>query len=395
MAFSDKTIELITKEDLEMLVNDGVREGRSIDYKESLPGSADSDKKEFLADVSSFANTVGGDLLIGVKEQDGVASDILGLEGIDVDAQISRLENIILNGIEPRIPNIHIGSVSVSPSSSVLIIRIPRSFARPHMIKFQEWSRFYSRHSNGKHRLDVSEIRSLFALSDSATERIRGFRIQRLAAISARETPIEVTKEAKLVLHLIPLSLTDPSSSFDVSLLSDKITILIPISDSFPSLRDRYNFDGLLVHAILPDHSFSPSYLQVFRNGSIEAVLDLRYYAHDKYIPGGKYEQDVLRSLPRFLSAQQQLGVRPPILIMLSLLGVSGYAVASPSFSRRRGDLVPIDRDSVIIPEVVVETFNPDYAMVMRPVFDAVWNAGGWPRSMNYDSTGKWIDRRS
>lgn len=395
MAFGDKTIDLITKEDLQMLVNDDVREGRTIDYKEPLPGSTDSDKKEFLADVSSFANAAGGDLLIGVKEADGVALDISGLEGIDVDAQISRLENIILNGVEPRIPNLQIRAISINPSSSVLIIRIPRSFALPHMIKFQEWSRFYTRHSNGKHRLDVSEIRSLFALSDSATERIRRFRLERLGAISAREAPVEVSNAAKLVLPLIPLSFTDQSSSFDVSLLSGSRELLIPIADSFVHLNDRYNFDGLLMHAVLLDYSFSPSYLQVFRNGSIEAVLDLHYYSNDKYIPGDRYEQDLLRSLPRFLSAQQLLGARPPILIMLSLLGVSGYAVASPSFSRHRNDLVPIDRDSVIIPERVIETFNPDYAMVMRPVFDAVWNAGGWPRSMNYDATGKWKDRRA
>jgi hypothetical protein len=27
---------------------------------------------------------------------------------------------------------------------------------------------------------------------------------------------------------------------------------------------------------------------------------------------------------------------------------------------------------------------------VMRPVFYSVWNAAGWPRSMNYDDAGNW-----
>lgn len=25
---------------------------------------------------------------------------------------------------------------------------------------------------------------------------------------------------------------------------------------------------------------------------------------------------------------------------------------------------------------------------VIRPVFDSIWNAAGWPRSMNYDEAG-------
>jgi hypothetical protein len=27
---------------------------------------------------------------------------------------------------------------------------------------------------------------------------------------------------------------------------------------------------------------------------------------------------------------------------------------------------------------------------VIRPVFDSIWNAAGWPRSMNYDEAGEW-----
>jgi hypothetical protein len=45
---------------LEALRVDGVREGRQLEYKETLPGNSDDDKKEFLADVSSFANAAGG-----------------------------------------------------------------------------------------------------------------------------------------------------------------------------------------------------------------------------------------------------------------------------------------------------------------------------------------------
>ena len=53
-----KTISEITKDDLAALVSGRVAEGRTIDYKRELPGNSDGDKKEFLADASSFANTL-------------------------------------------------------------------------------------------------------------------------------------------------------------------------------------------------------------------------------------------------------------------------------------------------------------------------------------------------
>lgn len=63
-----RAVNDITENDLLALISDGVAEGRSIDYKRELPGNSDGDKKEFLADASSFANTEGGDLVFGMLE---------------------------------------------------------------------------------------------------------------------------------------------------------------------------------------------------------------------------------------------------------------------------------------------------------------------------------------
>lgn len=61
-----KALNAITEEDLQALIINGVAEGRTIDYRSDLPGNSDGDKKELLADVSSFANTGGGDLVFGM-----------------------------------------------------------------------------------------------------------------------------------------------------------------------------------------------------------------------------------------------------------------------------------------------------------------------------------------
>src|SRR5258708_28643064 len=68
----NKSLESIQESDLQALVDNQVTERKTTEYKEALPGNADGDKKEFLADVSSFANASGGDLIYGIKEQSGV-----------------------------------------------------------------------------------------------------------------------------------------------------------------------------------------------------------------------------------------------------------------------------------------------------------------------------------
>jgi predicted HTH transcriptional regulator len=71
--------------DIEALISSELREGKRVDYKRDLPGNSESQKKEFLYDVSSFANTVGGDLIIGVEEENGVPSRVIAVMPTNVD----------------------------------------------------------------------------------------------------------------------------------------------------------------------------------------------------------------------------------------------------------------------------------------------------------------------
>jgi len=61
-------IDEITEADLQNLVNNAVLELKTLDYKRILPGNSDGEKKEFLADIVSFANSMGGDIIYGISE---------------------------------------------------------------------------------------------------------------------------------------------------------------------------------------------------------------------------------------------------------------------------------------------------------------------------------------
>ena len=89
-----KRLEDIAEDDLIALIEDQVREGRTIDYKRELPRGDDKSKKEFLADVSSFANTSGGDLIYGMDEEEALPTEIVGLQSGDLDKERQRLESI-------------------------------------------------------------------------------------------------------------------------------------------------------------------------------------------------------------------------------------------------------------------------------------------------------------
>lgn len=175
----DRPIADIGVDDLQRLVVNRVAETRSLEYKQTLPGNADADKKEFLADVSSFANAVGGDLVFGVTElrednrTTGIPESVDGLSAVNQDAETRRLENMLRDGVAPRLPGVQFRWVEGFAQGPVLIMRIPRSWAGPHMITFQQHSRFYSRNAGGKNALDVFELRSAFLNSGSLRERAR------------------------------------------------------------------------------------------------------------------------------------------------------------------------------------------------------------------------------
>ncbi len=381
----------IRESDLISLKERGVSEGREIEYKGILPGGSDGAKKEFLHDVSSFANCIGGDLVFGVQEEQGVPVDIPGVDLEDVDREKQRLENLIRDSIKPRIvPAVAIHAVPLGNAKFVVIARVPRSLALPHAVTLGGSLGFSSRNSVGKYPLDVGEIRRAFIGSEQTVERLRRFRLDRVALISANETPVVLPASAKFVVHIAPLGAFDTGNLYDVSTLEDNPN-LTAIAES--SRRTTYNFDGLLCSDI-PSMPPNTGYVQVFRNGVIEAVdTNLLRLEPDgrKWIRGSAHEHETVEAVKRYLSVQHFLAVGEPLAIIVTLTGVKGYRMYVGGLRFDTG--VPIDRDLLLIPEVIVEGYNVNVGRALRPVFDAMWSAAGYPGSFSYDHDGNWRPR--
>ncbi len=224
-----RNFDAINRNDIESLVSNQVAESRTLEYKEKLPGGTDDEKKEFLADISSFANASGGDIIYGIAEQrdsngktTGLPDQAKGLSDINADAEIRRLDSILQDGLDPRISGIRIKAVDGFTDSCIIIIRVPKSWNSPHMVVFKNWSRFFARNSAGKYQLDVTEIRSTFIASESLAERIRQFRADRIAQIIANETPVPLEPSPKIVLHVLPLESFSSGIAIDVARIQDQ-----------------------------------------------------------------------------------------------------------------------------------------------------------------------------
>ena len=83
-----KPVDELDLLDIEALIDNKVPEGKMLDYKLTLPGNTDSEKKEFLGDVVSFANTLGGCIFYGVKEERGIPVSIEGFSSEDIDKDL-------------------------------------------------------------------------------------------------------------------------------------------------------------------------------------------------------------------------------------------------------------------------------------------------------------------
>ncbi len=394
----DKPLDTIIKDDIDALAAAAVPERRTLDYKQELPGGSEGARKEFLGDIASFANAAGGDILYGVRDvrdennRPTGTPELLGLADFNADREKLRLDQMIRNGIAPRVPGVAFHVVVGFPRGPILVVRVPRSWLALHMVTFQEHSRFYTRNAAGRYVMDVQEIRAGFLMTEALPERVRRFRDERLARLIAGETPVVLEPdEPRVVFHLIPASAFAAPVAVDVHAMHNKLIGLIPMSTS-GGFNERYSLDGYVAHS----GGSEPlgSYTIGMRNGAVEAV-DVGHFRRNQrgqWFFVTSIEREVIGATERYLSVMKVIGVTGPIFLCLSLVGVRGallYDRPGATDEVRR----PIDREVVQLPELIVEEPVEEASRLLRPIFDMLWQCGGFPRSFNYTEDGAWQPR--
>lgn len=123
-------LELENKANLEMLIREGIQESLTLDYKASPSLSKESKgRDELCKDVSSFANSAGGQIIYGIEEKDRKPTRID--EGSDITREW--IEQVIDSNVQPRIENLIIKPISISSGRQAYVFAIPQALGRaPH-----------------------------------------------------------------------------------------------------------------------------------------------------------------------------------------------------------------------------------------------------------------------
>ncbi len=389
-----KPLEDITEAELQQLIKNATPEKRHLEYKRDLPSDVKESKIKFLAQLSSLANTDGGDLLIGVTEDrdKGVPKELSGIEIANPDQEIRRMEQIVQFGISPRMVA-YFAPVKLSSGRYVIVIRVPSSWRSPHRVIFNGEGNFYARDSAGKHPMDVDELRGAFLFTSSARKSLHDFRDERIFAIQTADTPVLLDSTARTILHLIPLISISRPIDLDIEKIESSreyYFALNPIGHSAGSRQ--YNYEGYFTH--VPSSSGTAlAYFQLFRNGIIESVEACSFdnsSSDPKYIYEANLEKGIIESLKGYLTLYGGLEIPPPVFVCLTLIGFKNHVLPSNrEVPFLRGQ--KIGRDILRFPEKIIEDYGERTDSIMKPIFDSLWNAGGYPKDPYYKDNGTWV----
>lgn len=166
-----KHVSLLTYSDIDDLVNiRQEREGYHLDFKVEF-GNVDKVKKELAKDISAFANTNGGYLIIGVDKK----YNIIGIEKTIQNKEIDEwINQILVSNIEPQVFYFNPKIIPIPNSAKVLVvIHIPESTKKPHIVT--EWNKYHVRINDSSKTANHNQIRDMFEYSKIRTDEFNDF----------------------------------------------------------------------------------------------------------------------------------------------------------------------------------------------------------------------------
>lgn len=271
-----------------ILHNSDYRENQYIDYKKDFSFRKTIDKKtqeneiiEFRNDICSFANSYGGYLIYGIKEVEGVPTELIGVDIDDIDKFELELRNK-LSIINPKTPSISIKFVEIATGKYLVIIYVDHDDMGPYVhIENQKNYKIYKREGNQKTTMSYMDIRNMFISTSLLEDKIMEFRNKRFFYYMGDYGP---AIGRFMIFHFIPQSFLNSKKqlfileknkqkNFDCIFSGTRID-----SNSIPCV------DGLRFISTYDDRNGI-----IYNNGIVELLLPLKsliYYVHDKeYFP--------------------------------------------------------------------------------------------------------------
>ncbi len=370
-----------------------VREHIHLDYKEESYDHGHTGTVEMLADVTAMANAQGGYILIGVEEDktepDGTPKQIIGIENGDTEA--TWIQSVCLSSIDEKITGLRVRDILLTNGRSCVIIQVPNSVRKPHMIVHKGHRSFRIRHGRSKSPMGMQEVRNMILSMNAYHTSLENFIEDR------RQNLRDLAKEAPWLLLMATPIYVDRDK---IDPLRNDIRDLLRRT---PGLPDR-SCEG--IHAGIPEPTLfgieashrDKKILRLFRNGHLEycenhSAID---YRPKKAIPIHSYRMTV--TLLHFLEVAKQImqlgEVSEPITI------TAHWENFNPSYLHRwESRQIPLHaqhgsisfwREHRLSIEFTASELS-DTNNLARSVIDRLFNAFGYDHNPHFDADGNFV----
>lgn len=363
-------------------------EDQKLEYKQyfftngKFSSISDKEKNKLLQVISSFANTTGGTIIIGIGEDDNHNPAQLKDVGIN-EQNLETWEQSFRQYISSKIkPVIHGIKINLETIENIYLLRIyiPMSLTKPHAVNNGSRDDLYIRYGNMTTPMLFEDIRNAFDEKNITENKIINFKNERLSMILGGEIAGDLEGDTAMVIHIIPQTSMKLNSYTDLSKAetNHKIDVFSPTSRSIMRRGYvSYNMDGLLVS--YESSKKIAAYTQFFHNGSLE-ITEIRMMNMDRENRNEKFiyswlklEEMLINKVRDFTEVMSELEIPKPYLVFVTLLNTKG--------KQSQGDfenypIKPFIRNVIhSMPAFIIE--NDNYLNSMYPLITSLSNAFG------------------
>ena len=387
---------LKTLKDIENLIEMGVMENDKIEYKSIWKEKGDNEevekkrRSELIKDVCAFANAEGGVIVYGVKESKNETPEISDFKINNFDEISRRIIDIIREQTDPPLVGITPCLIRTLDGNGIIVLNILKAMILPHRSKLDQ--KYYIRTNNKVTEMTTAMLSDKI-LGFNYSERVENFIEDRWKKINENKVDLfqqhSLEQGSVICMHLVPIA--DFRTDYSLVLYDTQIkNCLIPMNGGNQG-DVKPNRDCLFSEDYKNNSPYS--YTQLYRNGTIEAVGTIS--ENMDQINFNDLEKLIIRQFKSYQKISAFFNnINTPFVIYLSVWRFVGsefgitrvYGDWKAIISKSNEVVVPVNKFS--FNEQYINGINDDAGLLLKPLFDKVWNVIGRDRSPNYNENG-------
>ncbi|MDG5761909.1 ATP-binding protein [Natronococcus sp. A-GB1] len=394
----DSSVDDLSLEDIHDLIDQGVDEGKTIEYKRELNLNRypAKHKQTLVGKVISLANDDGGYCIVGVDEDCGVPQHAEGFEVDDPDTLKEQWGSILRTNTDPQLPPgvFDIGSIHVTDNNYIFVIEVDQSWRAPHRETMN--NSFYARSPTGKVELTVEEVRHRILGTEKLDmlEELKQLRDDRIGLIHNRDGLASALEPgAMTVVHVLPTAMIGDIDHIPASTLPVPKPLGDTINGDDMTAEARYAWtrgggDDWYAYGLLRnDGLYEAVGNRMFSLWNDESMIQAKVSRQNMGL-----DASIIVGVQRALSAFEELGFTGPIYTFISLLDAAEYKLDDS-----RGlpsTFLPGNRtigtDVFTTPPAELTTSTDTIATELEPIINTIYHQMSWEDGSPNYTDGEW-----